>query len=272
VLDLTNLKKDLKDIVLNCDKLYADAKERKKEKEKPTLTLKDIYDIDNIASESSKKVFLDSFVKNFEQSVCELFFVREDYMLTVDDYINLLHKLGFIKFDVKRQREFSEKKTLPQEEEKKAEFSKDQSVTNPLVNNSNIIQNNAVKTAEKSNAKRGRSENPEERVHKKLDKELKVVQESWKYFTKKEEKVNTNHVLVLLAGILGLYEGEKPAEIGTSANIKVEENKEEKKEEKKEEVKEEKPKVEQIKTDEKKEKIRARRRSSKKSKLRTIKK
>jgi len=92
ILDLTNLKKDLKEIQTNVDKLYLDAKERKKNKEKPTITLKDIYDIDNIASESSKYVFLDSFVKNFEQSVCDLFFVRDNYMLSFDDYINLLHK------------------------------------------------------------------------------------------------------------------------------------------------------------------------------------
>jgi len=219
-LDLTNLKKDIQEIQTNVDKLYQDAKERKKNKEKPTLTLKDIYDIDNIASESSKYVFLDSFVKDFERSVCDLFFVRDNYMLSYDDYINLLHKLGFIKFDVKKQKEFEEKRDQNALDEKKISEINN-SLGSPQINsnthNNSNIQNSVIKT--EKNLARGKSEKPEDRVSKKLDKEIKVVKESWKYLSKKDqEKVNTNQVLVFLAGILGLYNGEKPEEAKENTN------------------------------------------------------
>lgn len=214
-LDLTNLKRDITEIQQNVEKLYQDAKDRKKNKEKPSLSLKDIYDIDNIASESSKYVFLDSFVKNFEQSVCDLFFVRDNYMLSFDNYVSLLHRLGFIKFDLKKQKELLIKKA--QEEEKKNQEAKENSITSPQ-NNSNI-QQSLIKVDK--NMKRGKSEKPEDRVYKKVDKEIKVMIDSWVYLVKKgEEKVNTNQVLVFLAGILGLYEGEKPLE--EHINIKVE--------------------------------------------------
>jgi hypothetical protein len=218
-LDLTNLKKDIKDILTNVEKLNQDAKDRKKNKEKPAITLKDIYDIDNIASESSKYVFLDSFVKNFEQSVCDLFFVRDNYMLSFDDFISLLHKLGFIKFDLKKQKELLQKK-VSQEEEKKSLEGKEHE--NSHQNNSNIQQ--SMIKSDKNSMKRGKSEKPEDRVFKKVDKEINVMTESWKYLSKKDqEKVNTNQVLVFLAGILGLYEGEKPEEVAVEKNnIKVE--------------------------------------------------
>lgn len=209
-LDLTNLKKDITEIQNNVEKLYQDAKERKKKKEKPNLTLKDIYDIDNIASESSKYVFLDSFVKDFERSVCDLFFVRDNYLLSIDDYISLLHKLGFVKYDLKKQKELLNKNNQ-QEQENKNQENKENSENTPQ-NNSNI-QQSEIKT-EKNTLIRGKSEKPEDRVFKKVDKEIRVINESWKYLVKKDsDKVNTNQVLVFLAGILGLYEGEKPQEI-----------------------------------------------------------
>ena len=232
-LDLTNLKRDITDIQQNVEKLYLDAKERKKNKEKPTLSLKDIYDIDNIASESSKYVFLDSFVKNFEQSVCDLFFVRDNYLLSFDNYISLLHKLGFIKFDLKKQKELLQKKAV-QEDEKKTQEAKD-NLSNSPQNNSNI-QQSVIKVDK--NMKRGKSEKPEDRVYKKVDKEIKVINESWTNLVKKgQEKVNTNQVLVFLAGILGLYGGETPDENDAKEDIKLESNQVENENKKEEEPK-----------------------------------
>jgi hypothetical protein len=231
-LDLTNLKKDITEIQNNVEKLYQDAKERKKRKEKPNLTLKDIYDIDNIASESSKYVFLDSFVKDFERSVCDLFFVRDNYMLTVDDYISLLHKLGFVKYDLKKQKELLSKNSLQEQENKNQETkeNKENNESNPQ-NNSNI-QQSEIKT-DKNTMVRGKSEKPEDRVFKKVDKEIKVINESWKYLVKKDsDKVNTNQVLVFLAGILGLYEGEKANEVKED-DLKPAEGKEQTNEEEK---------------------------------------
>jgi len=57
--------------------------------------------------------------------------------------------------------------------------------------------------------KRGKSEKPEERVLKKVDKEYKILSESWKVLAKDQEKINTNLILVFLTGILGLYDGEE---------------------------------------------------------------
>ena len=60
---------------------------------------------------------------------------------------------------------------------------------------------------------------------KKVDKELKVIKESWKFLSKDKDKVNTNQILVFLSGILGLYDGEKNEENAIlTTNIKLEKN------------------------------------------------
>ena len=141
-------------------------------------------------------------------------------MLSFDDYISLLHKLGFIKFDLKKQKDLTHKK-IQQEEEKKIQENKDNVLVSSPNDNSNI-QQTVIKN--EKNIKRGKSEKPEDRVFKKVDKEIKVITESWKYLAKKDqEKVNTNQILVFLAGILGLYKGETPeVESSGNNNIKVE--------------------------------------------------
>jgi len=50
----------------------------------------------------------------------------------------------------------------------------------------------------------------EDRNTRKLEKELSITKESWKFLSKDKERVNTNQILVFLCSILGLYDGEKP--------------------------------------------------------------
>lgn len=175
------------------------------------------YDIENIASDASKYCFLDAFVKNFEQSVCVLFVVRENYLASYEDYISLLHKLGFIKFDLQKHQNEKNKIQATEVrsnsvEKKKTEESKLESPNMKPVEesqNSSSIKHTIIKTETKAML-RGKSEKPEDRNYKKISKEIKLINESWIVLKKEnEEKVNTNYILLFLAGILGLYQGTK---------------------------------------------------------------
>jgi len=58
VLDLTNIKKPKQEVQKTVDKLIKDANDRKKKKAEDTsMTFEEPYDIDNIASHSSKNAY-----------------------------------------------------------------------------------------------------------------------------------------------------------------------------------------------------------------------
>jgi len=185
-LKLIGKKADKEEIKLEVEKLTKDAEERKKKKEKPARKLKEIYDLDNIASESSKLLILENFLKNFELSLLNLFKVKDNYNVNFEEYCNMLYTLGFVKFDQNSHKELLVKKHKEEEESKKKEENK---VNSPIkkVDNPLVIDNNA---------KRGKSEKPEERALKKVDKEYKIISESWKVLAKDHKKINTNLILV----------------------------------------------------------------------------
>jgi len=72
---------------------------------------------------------------------------------------------------------------------RKARKKEENKVNSPIkkVDNPLVIDNNA---------KRGKSEKPEERALKKVDKEYKIISESWKVLAKDHKKINTNLILV----------------------------------------------------------------------------
>jgi len=81
--------------------------------------LKEIYDLDNIASESSKLLILENFLKNFELSLLNLFKVKDNYNVNFEEYCNMLYTLGFVKYDQNSHKELLVKKHKEEEESKK---------------------------------------------------------------------------------------------------------------------------------------------------------
>ena len=180
------------------EKLYTDAKERiKKKNEDLTITFEEPYDRDNIASESSKYIILEKFVKSFELCVLNLFSVKDNHLADFKQYSSMLYTLGFVKFEHLNQ-------NIQITEEKK-------------------VDKLDKRASLKKSISRGISENSADRIVKKVDKELKIIKESWKFLSKNKDQVNTNQILVFLSGILGLYDGEKPLEIINNivTNIKL---------------------------------------------------
>ena len=211
ILDLTNVKKvdylflnkNGKDIQKNVEKLYNDAKDRIKKKEEDLSTYyEEPYDRENIASESSKCLILEKFVKSFELCLLNLFNVKDNHMANFEQFSSMLFTLGFVKFD-------QNNKSLIVEDERK-----------------NEKQKKKEKSIPRRSVSRGKSESSLDRTFKKVDKELKIIIESWKFLSKDQDKVNTNQILVFLSGILGLYDGEKPEENQAgNTNIKVQKKK-----------------------------------------------
>ena len=173
----------------------------KKKEEEKTTTYEESYDRENIASESSKYLILEKFVKSFELCLLNLFNVKDNHMANFEQFSSMLFTLGFVKFD-------QNNKNLIVEDERKSEKLKKKE-----------------KSIVKRSVSRGKSESSLDRTFKKVDKELKVIKESWKFLSKDKDKVNTNQILVFLSGILGLYDGEKNEENAIlTTNIKLEKN------------------------------------------------
>jgi len=73
------------------------------------MTFEEPYDVDNIASHSSKMLILDKFVKSFEICIFKLFNNKFNQNANFNEFCTILFSLGFVKYDQNNQKEVKKK-------------------------------------------------------------------------------------------------------------------------------------------------------------------
>jgi hypothetical protein len=96
-------KKTKEEIQHLVEKLYKDAEERKVNKEKKQMRLKEFYNMygsdDDLTTNSSKLKILEKFVQGYELILNKLFNKKDSLSINFDEFCNLMFDLGFIRYD-----------------------------------------------------------------------------------------------------------------------------------------------------------------------------